>query len=108
MTCLTIFRCGNIVIAFYTFFFAKNNFYILFSHRRQEHLCPNNNFAPTLNPELGIRGEMNDRRKRLIGMAFSRLDQDGSGTVDVDEIVTQYDFTWHPDVKAGERGMLCV
>ena len=50
---------------------------------------------------LGIKGEMNDRRRRLVRMAFDILDKDGSGIVSTDEILQVYDLNWHPDVRAG-------
>jgi Ca2+-binding EF-hand superfamily protein len=51
---------------------------------------------------IGIRGELSDRRKRMVKMAFDILDKDGSGTVTVDDLVDRYDVTSNPAVKAGK------
>ena len=50
-----------------------------------------------------LRGDLNMRRKKLIYMAFDSIDVDGSGEVDVDEVVGAYDFSQHPEVKAGAK-----
>ena len=46
---------------------------------------------------------MSERRKRLVGMAFSVLDKDGSGVIDPEDIVDTYDASKHPDVLAGKK-----
>ena len=51
---------------------------------------------------IGIRGELNDRRKKLIRMAFDILDTDGSGLVTIDELSAVYDVSWNPAVRAGK------
>ncbi|CAE7618916.1 Capsl, partial [Symbiodinium microadriaticum] len=51
---------------------------------------------------IGIRGDLNDRRKSLIRMAFDILDIDGSGMVTVDELAAVYDVSWNPAVRAGK------
>ena len=51
---------------------------------------------------VGIRGDLNERRKKLVRMAFNILDTDGSGFVTSDEIVEKYDFTQNPEVLAGK------
>ena len=52
---------------------------------------------------IGLRGEMNERRRAMVQLAFESLDTDGSGVVDQDEIMARYDFNAHPDVKAGRK-----
>lgn len=52
---------------------------------------------------IGIRGDLNDRRKKLVRMAFDRLDKDKSGSVTVDELMEVYDVSWNPEVKAGKK-----
>ena len=52
---------------------------------------------------MGIKGELNERRKRMVAMAFNLLDRDGSGTLTVDELMEVYDFSKHPDVVAGRK-----
>lgn len=49
----------------------------------------------------GIRGRMNKRRRGLVGLAFAKLDKDGSGEVTLDEMSKVYDPSFHPEVKAG-------
>lgn len=50
----------------------------------------------------GVRGEMNDRRKELVKMAFEVLDMDKSGQITANEIIAKYDVTNHPKVVSGE------
>ena len=50
---------------------------------------------------IGIKGDMNARRKGLVKLAFRSLDKDGSGVVTIEELVDVYDFSHHPDVVAG-------
>eukprot|EP00981_Chlorochromonas_danica_P004407 scaffold879_cov170-Ochromonas_danica.AAC.22 len=51
---------------------------------------------------IGIRGDLNNRRKSLVQLAFNILDTDHSGVITVDEILTVYDLNWHPEVRAGK------
>ena len=46
---------------------------------------------------------MSDRRKTLVGMAFTKLDKNGTGEVDPEDIIDIYDATKHPDVIAGKK-----
>ena len=46
---------------------------------------------------------MNERRKRLVGMAFSKMDKDGNGFIDPEDIIDTYDASKHPDVLAGKK-----
>ena len=50
----------------------------------------------------GVRGPMNERRRALVGLAFDKLDRDGSGLVELNDIVGQYDVSFHPKFKTGE------
>jgi calcyphosin len=52
---------------------------------------------------VGLRGEMNPRRKSFIRMAFDILDTDRSGVISTDEIMQKYDFTQDPDVRSGKK-----
>lgn len=49
-----------------------------------------------------IRGEMNEFRANWVKQAFSILDQNGSGTITVDEIMTHYNVSDNPGVKTGK------
>ena len=52
---------------------------------------------------VGIRGDLNDRRKKMIRMAFDILDTDGSGYITVEEIADVYDVSQNPDVTMGKK-----
>lgn len=52
---------------------------------------------------IGLRGVLNDRRRDIVHQAFRVLDEDGSGTVDVDELARKYSAQAHPDFLAGRR-----
>eukprot|EP00606_Chrysophyceae_sp_TOSAG23-5_P000963 GSChrysophyteH2.ASY1.ANO1.1043.1 assembled CDS len=51
----------------------------------------------------GVRDPMNDRRLALVDMAFDRLDINGDGTIDGEEIANIYDASKHPEVISGRR-----
>ena len=50
-----------------------------------------------------IRGVLNSRRAALVNLAFDRLDKDGSGIVDFQDIKDVYNASRHPDVISGKR-----
>jgi calcyphosin len=50
-----------------------------------------------------IRGDMNQSRRKLVDQAFSKLDTDGSGAVEMDEIKKLYNCKKHPDVLSGKK-----
>ena len=50
-----------------------------------------------------MRGPVNEKRRKLIDMAFDILDTDGSGTIDGEEIASKYDASKHPDVVSGKK-----
>ena len=52
---------------------------------------------------IGLKGDMNLRRKQIVRMAFDILDTDRSGIITIDEIMSKYDFNYHPDVRSGKR-----
>ena len=45
-----------------------------------------------------LRGPMNGFRKRLVLQAFTKLDKDGSGQIDIEDIRNVYNASRHPDV----------
>lgn len=47
---------------------------------------------------VGIRGQLNKHRAKIVDLAFDVLDKDGSGLVDIDDIKNVYDTSRHPDV----------
>ena len=48
-------------------------------------------------------GEMNERRKRLIGILFDSFDKNKTGFINLDEIRNSYNPTNHPDVLSGKK-----
>ena len=50
----------------------------------------------------GLRGDLNDRRRGLIGLAFKKLDKTGDGIVTVDDLKVNYDVSFHPKFKSGQ------
>jgi hypothetical protein len=46
---------------------------------------------------------MSPRRKQLVGMAFSKMDKNGSGFLDPEDVIDTYDASKHPDVLAGKK-----
>jgi len=51
----------------------------------------------------GVIGEMNDFRKTLAMKAFSIMDIDKSGILDINDIRQKYNAKMHPDVIAKKR-----
>ena len=67
-------------------------------------------FDPDRNGEINydeflreIMGPMNARRATLVKKAFSKIDQDGSGILDINDIRTRYNAKKHPDVMSGKQ-----
>lgn len=52
---------------------------------------------------VGVRGKLNDRRRQLVLSAFAILDKDHSGAVELNDIVSIYDASRHPDVITGKK-----
>lgn len=50
-----------------------------------------------------VRGQMNARRRDLVGLAFEVLDRDGSGLITPEDLVGAYDTSRHPDVLGNRR-----
>jgi Ca2+-binding EF-hand superfamily protein len=51
----------------------------------------------------GVIGEMNQARKNLVKRAFDKLDKNGNGIVELDDIRGVYNAKNHPDVKLGKK-----
>ena len=49
-----------------------------------------------------IVGEMNENRKSYVLKAFNKLDRDGSGVVDINDLRGTFNAKKHPDVLAGK------
>jgi len=57
-----------------------------------------------------IRGPMNEFRTNLVRQAFKKIDRDGSGLLDIEDIRGVYSAKTHPDVRSGkksEEDVLC-
>ena len=50
-----------------------------------------------------IRGEMNDTRKKICAKAFRKLDKDGNGWIDLNDVRGVYKADKHPDVLSGKK-----
>lgn len=50
-----------------------------------------------------VVGEMNTNRKAFVKRAFEKLDRNGNGVVELDDIKTFYNAKLHPDVKTGKK-----
>jgi hypothetical protein len=52
----------------------------------------------------GVAGEMNEFRVNIVRKAFKKMDKDGSGVLDVDDLKgSVYNASQHPDVKSGKK-----
>lgn len=52
---------------------------------------------------MAIRGELNDYRRGLVEKAFRKIDKDGSGLIEIDDIKDTYNASKHPDVVQGRK-----
>jgi Ca2+-binding EF-hand superfamily protein len=52
---------------------------------------------------MAIRGELNDYRRGLVEKAFRKIDKDGSGLIEIDDIKDLYNASKHPDVVQGRK-----
>ena len=50
-----------------------------------------------------IRGDLNDRRTKMVHMAYDVLDHSGDGLVTIEDIMAVYDPTYHPDFASGRK-----
>jgi Ca2+-binding EF-hand superfamily protein len=50
-----------------------------------------------------IRGDLNERRRKMVHMAYKVLDKDGSGQVTIADIEQAYDVSQHPDFQSGRK-----
>ena len=51
---------------------------------------------------VGVRGQLNERRRALVRLAFKAIDADGNGMLELSDIVAKYDASKHPDVLSGK------
>lgn len=50
-----------------------------------------------------IRGDLTPNRLAIVKKAFAKLDKDGSGVVDIDDLKDVYNTSRHPDVMSGKK-----
>jgi len=50
-----------------------------------------------------IRGDLNDRRRGLVRMAYAKLDKNKDGLVTIEDVLLAYDASQHPDVINGVK-----
>lgn len=50
-----------------------------------------------------VRGPMNMARKKMVAQAFKKLDKDGNGWIDINDVRGVYKADKHPDVKSGKK-----
>lgn len=50
-----------------------------------------------------IKGELSDARKKLVLMAFKKLDKTGDGNVSIDDLRGVYNASMHPEVRLGRK-----
>ena len=50
-----------------------------------------------------VRGPMNMARKKIVAQAFKKLDKDGNGWIDLNDIRGVYNARKHPDVISGKK-----
>eukprot|EP00803_Ostreobium_quekettii_P008787 evm.model.scf_1474EXC.1 EVM.evm.TU.scf_1474EXC.1 scf_1474EXC:12822-13763(+) len=50
---------------------------------------------------VGLRGDMNARRQAVVDEAYSALDANGDGQVDLQDVFGRYDVSQHPDLQSG-------
>jgi Ca2+-binding EF-hand superfamily protein len=46
---------------------------------------------------------MNKFRQQIVRTAFKKIDKDGSGILDINDIKGVYNASRHPDVKSGKK-----
>jgi Ca2+-binding EF-hand superfamily protein len=52
---------------------------------------------------MAVRGELNEFRRGIIEKAFRKIDKDGSGEIDIEDIKDLYNASKHPDVVQGRK-----
>lgn len=52
---------------------------------------------------MAIRGELSPARRALVEKVFRKLDRDGSGVIDIDDVRQIYNASKHPDVLQGKK-----
>ena len=51
----------------------------------------------------GLRGNLNPRRRVVVGRAFKKFDKSGNGVVDLEDLAGVYDVSKHPRLRSGAK-----
>lgn len=51
----------------------------------------------------GLRGDLNEKRRELVHMAYAKLDRTGDGIVNIEDMRIAYNPRFHPDFKRGAK-----
>lgn len=51
----------------------------------------------------GLREELTERRARMVQKAFNMMDKNGSGKIDINDIIGIYDVSMNPDFIEGRK-----
>jgi calcyphosin len=46
-----------------------------------------------------MRGELNERRRAMVDLAFAVMDKDGSGVINISDVAAAYNVDMHPKVR---------
>ena len=52
-----------------------------------------------------LLGELNSYRETIVNEAFGKLDANGNGTLDIDEVKEKFNPSRHPDAQNGSRSV---
>lgn len=95
-------------LSFYEFHKVINDYRIVMNQEEAQRLF--NLFDIDGNGEIdydeflrGVAGPMNQFRTGFVRKAYSKLDKDRSGILDIEDIKGTYNAKNHPDVKAGKK-----
>jgi hypothetical protein len=52
---------------------------------------------------VGLRGNLNARRRAIVQRAFKKFDKTGNGVVDLEDLAGVYDVSKHPRLRSGAK-----
>jgi len=51
----------------------------------------------------GLRDELTERRSNMVGKAFRMMDRDGSGQLNIQDLISIYDVSMNPEFIEGRK-----